>query len=120
MTLDHIRLIGQRRVGLENSGNAVSAADMTIEAAGTAIANTAPGGLVTLAHSVLRRGGEDAAAFLNRGAITALDVSLDGFAPPQGAKAPLVGVLRGERWQRLHNPPFSLFILGWFDITPPG
>ena len=99
VTLDHVRLSGQRRIGLENSGNAVSAADLTIEAAGTAIANTAPGGLVTLTHSVLRRGGEDGSAFLNRGAITALGVSLDGFAPPAGATTPLTGVLRGERWQ---------------------
>ena len=59
VTLDHVRLTGQHRVGLQNSGNAVSAADLTIETAGTAIANTAPGGLVTLTHSVLRRGGED-------------------------------------------------------------
>ena len=48
VTLDHIRLSGQRRVGLANDGNAVAAADLTILAAGTAIANTAPGGLVVL------------------------------------------------------------------------
>jgi hypothetical protein len=125
VTLDHVRLTGQHRVGLENSGNAVSAADLTVEAAGTAIANTAPGGLVTLTHSVLRRGGEDGSAFLNRGAITALDVSLDGFAPPEGAKTPLVGVLRGERWQPQAlafdpalpaSPPSDDPVAGWRNV----
>src|SRR5690349_7262097 len=79
MTLEHVTLEGQRGIGLENNGNAVSAADLTIAAAGTAIANQAPGGLVTLTDSVLRRASEDATALLNRGAVVAHDVTLDGF-----------------------------------------
>jgi hypothetical protein len=59
VTLDHVRLSGQRRVGLANDGNAVAAADLTILAE-AAIANTAPGGLVVLTESTLRRGGEGA------------------------------------------------------------
>ncbi len=103
VTLDHVRLTGQR-IGLTNAGNSVAAADLTINADGTAIANTAPGGLVTLTHSVLLRGNEGADAFANHGVVVANGVSLEGFARPDGAAAPLVGVLRGTQWQPRHVP----------------
>ena len=98
VTLDDVRLIGQRRMGLANSSNAVSAAHLTVEGAPTAIANTAPNGLVALTDSVLKRGVDSGQAFLNRGAITAFDVTIDGFAPPAGAALPLSGVLRDGQW----------------------
>jgi len=98
VTLDHVKLAGQR-IGLSNAGNSVAATDLTVNAEGTAIANTAPGGLVTLAHSLLQRGGEGADAFANRGVVVAQGVSLEGFTPPDGAATPLVGVLQGTHWQ---------------------
>ena len=48
-------LSGQRDIGLANDGNAVAAADLTIDASATAIANRAPGGLISLTKAVLRR-----------------------------------------------------------------
>ena len=48
ITLDHVTLTGQQRIGLQNASNAVSAADLSIDTPGEAIANTAPGGLVVL------------------------------------------------------------------------
>jgi Pectate lyase superfamily protein len=98
VTLDHVNLTGQR-IGLSNAGNSVAATDLTVNAEGTAIANTAPGGLVTLAHSLLQRGGEGADAFANRGVVVAQGVSLEGFTPPDGAATPLVGVLQRTHWQ---------------------
>ena len=43
VTLDHVSLGGQRDIGLANDGNAVTAADLTIDASATAIANTRAG-----------------------------------------------------------------------------
>ncbi len=102
VTLDHVRLGGQRRIGLANDGNAVAAADLTIDASATAIANRAPGGLITLTKAVLRRSGEGATALSNRGTVVAHGVALEGFAPPDGAGAPLAGVWQGEQWQAEH------------------
>ena len=99
VTLDHVTLDGQRQVGLINDGNAVSAADLTIAAAHVAIVNSAPGGLVSLTHSVLRRASDDATPLQNRGVVVAHDVTLDGFAPPQGANNALSGFWQGDRWQ---------------------
>ena len=112
VTLDHVTLTGQHRIGLANSSNAVSAADLTVASAAIAVANTAPSGLVALTHSTLRGGGKDVQAFRNEGAISAFDVTLDGLAPPDGATAhaPLVGVLQGGHWQPHQRPP---------DITLP-
>lgn len=107
ITLDHVRLDGQRRLGLANAANAVSAANLTITATGTAIANHSVKGLVTLTDSVLRRGSEDAAALRNDGAIMAYDVSFDGFATPDATAAPLFGFWQGERWQPQH-PSFGM------------
>jgi hypothetical protein len=103
VTLDHIRLSAQRRVGLANDGNAIAAADLTILTAGTAIANTAPGGLVVLTGSILRRGSEDAEALLNHGTITAYGLLLEGFRSPGGSPAPTFGTLQGEQWRQ--QPP---------------
>jgi hypothetical protein len=102
MTLDDVRLIGQHRIGLANSSNAVSAAHLTVESAPIAIANTAPNGLVALTDSVLKRGAVGRRAFQNRGAITAFGLQLDGLAAPDRATSPLTGVLRSDRWHP-HN-----------------
>ena len=99
ITLDHVRLSGQRRVGLANDGNAVAAADLTIFATGTAIANVAPGGLVVLTGSTLRRGSEGAEALLNRGMVAAYGLSLEGFISPGGSPTQLFGTLQGEQWR---------------------
>jgi hypothetical protein len=105
VTLDHVRLSGQRRVGLANANNSVAAADLTIDAAGTAIMNSAPGGLVSLTHSVLRRADEGADPLLNRSSVVMYGVSLSGFAPPAEAAMPLVGVFDDMQW---HQHPRSL------------
>jgi hypothetical protein len=59
VTLDHIRLSGQRRIGLQNAGNAVAAADLVADTP-TPVDNSAPGGLVVLTDAVLRPRSEDA------------------------------------------------------------
>jgi hypothetical protein len=41
---------------------------------------------------------------VNRGVVVANGVSLEGFAPPDGAATPLVGVLQAAHWQRRHAP----------------
>lgn len=107
ITLDHVLLSGQRRIGLSDANNSVAAADLTIDAARTAIANTAPGGLVTLTHSVLQRADEGADLMRNRSAVVAYGVSLPGFAPPAGAVTPLVGVFDNGHWQP-HRLPLDL------------
>ncbi len=99
VTLDHIRLSGQRRIGLANDGNAVAAADLEITADGTAIANTSPGGLVALTNSRLRRNAEGSEALLNNGVIASYGVSLEGFASPGDAAQPLFGTWQGKQWQ---------------------
>src|SRR5579863_6011646 len=52
MTLDHVRLSDQRKVGLRNSGNAVSVAHLTDDAP-TPVANADPFGLITLVDAAL-------------------------------------------------------------------
>ena len=52
MTLDHVHLGGQRKVGLRNSGNAVSAAHLVVDAP-TPIANADAFGLITLVDAAL-------------------------------------------------------------------
>ena len=99
VTLDHVRLGGQRDIGLANDGNAVTAADLTIDAPATAIANRAPGGLIALTKTVLRRNGEGATALSNHGSVVAHGVMLEGFAPPDGAGGSLKGVWQGEQWK---------------------
>jgi hypothetical protein len=59
VTLDHVRLSGQRRIGLQNAGNEVAAADLVADAP-TPVANAAPGGLVVLTDAALRARPEDA------------------------------------------------------------
>ncbi|HEY1931247.1 MAG TPA: glycoside hydrolase family 55 protein [Acetobacteraceae bacterium] len=104
MTLNDVRLIGQHRIGLADDSNAVSAAHLTIESAPIAIANAAPNGLVTLTDSVLRRGANGQRAFLNRGAIAAFDLQLDGL---DATASPLTGVLLRDQWHghRLQPAP---------------
>jgi hypothetical protein len=99
MTLDHVSLEGQRDVGLANDGNAVTAADLRVDATATAIANQGAGGLVSLTNAVLRRGGEESVPLINRGTVVAHGVLLDGFATPDGGRGQLVGVWQGDQWQ---------------------
>ena len=99
VTLEDVTLRGQHRIGLANDGNSVAAADLRVEAAATAIANTGPGGMVSLTGSVLRRASEGADAMINNGVIVARGVTLDGFASPPGAVSPLVGFWRGQQWK---------------------
>jgi hypothetical protein len=57
---------------------------------------------------VLQRGSEGADAMTNHGVVVANVLSLEGFAPPDGAATPLVGVLHGTQWQPRHalsDPP---------------
>jgi hypothetical protein len=58
ITLDHVHLSGQRAVGLRNDGNAVSAAHLDIDAP-TPIANSDPGGLITLVDAALHAPAEE-------------------------------------------------------------
>lgn len=104
ITMDHVRLLHQRKIGLANDSNSIAAADLTIDAAGTAIANTAPGGIVTLTNSVLRRSSEGAEAMSNSGVIVARDVSLDGFSAPPNAASPLTGFWQGQSWHHEQSP----------------
>jgi hypothetical protein len=105
VTMDHVRLLNQRKTGLANDSNAIAAADLTIDAAGTAIANTAPGGLIALTNSVLRRASEGAEAMSNSGMIVARGVSLDGFSPPPNANLPLAGFWQGQSWNHEQSQP---------------
>ena len=57
VTLDHVRLEGQRDYGLVNARNSISAAHLTVTAPGIAVANTAQDGLIVLTDSELRRTG---------------------------------------------------------------
>jgi hypothetical protein len=115
VTLEHVALRHQRLIGLANDGNSIAAADLTIDAPGTAIANTAPGGLVSLTNSTLRRASEGSEPVANNGTIVAHGVMLDGFAPPEGATLPLNGVWQGQQWQ----PKQSRVDLTLVDAPPP-
>ena len=48
MTLDHVDLTGQKHIGLENDGNAISANRLTFSGPGTPVVNRAAGGLILL------------------------------------------------------------------------
>ena len=102
ITLDHVALAGQQRIGLENASNAVSAADLTIDTPGEALANTAPGGLVVLAHSRLSGKTADGGPLTNHGAVLADDVRVS----PNNAV--LHGVFQGGDFRALPLPPLSL------------
>lgn len=104
VTLDHVRLSGQRSIGLANDSNAIAATDLTVQSEGTAIANTSPNGLVVLTHSTLQRSGEGAEALLNRGIVTAYGLALQGFRAPDGASSPLFGALQGMQWRQQPLP----------------
>jgi hypothetical protein len=105
VTMDHVKLLDQLKTGLANDSNAIAAADLTIDAAGTAIANTAPGGMIALTNSVLRRTSEGAEALSNSGVIAARNVSLDGFSPPPNATLPLAGFWQGQSWHHEQSQP---------------
>ena len=87
VTLDHIHLSGQRKIGLQNTGNAVAAADLITDAP-TPVTNTAPGGLVVLADAVLRTGPGD----------TSPGDTSPGDTSPRDA--PISGVFHGAQWQK--------------------
>jgi hypothetical protein len=101
ITLDHVTLTGQQRIGLQNASNAVSAADLSIDTPGEAIANAAPGGLVVLAHSRLS-GHAPGGPIANQGAVFADDVRVS----PNNAV--LNGVFQGGKFQAASLPPLSL------------
>lgn len=107
ITLDHVTLTDQQRIGLQNDSNAVSAADLTIDTPGEAIANTTPGGLVVLAHSQLA-GRAVGGPISNRGSVLADDVRVS----PNNAV--LHGVFQEGKFQAMALPPLSLP-----DAPPP-
>ena len=102
VTLDHVRLEGQRAFGLVNDRNSIAAAHLTIASAGTAIANTAPEGLIALTDSELRQTGEGD-ALANRGVIVTRRLSLLSYPSPSGAAsaARLTGVFNEGSWRSL-------------------
>jgi len=101
ITLDRVRLEGQRIIGLVNDGNAVSAAHLTVVGGATAVANTAPGGLIALIDSDLRRAGGAGKALDNRGVVVVRRLALAGYPPPPVAAAdhPLTGVFDAGKFQ---------------------
>ena len=115
VTIDRVRLEGQREAGLVNDRNAISAARLSIAATGTAIANNAPEGLIVLVDSELRRAGGESEPFNNRGTIVARGLSLNGYKPPPGASGSLLnGILSSEPWRPLPAPDGSSL-----DDAPP-
>ena len=84
VTLDHVRLEGQRGFGLVNDSDVVSAAHLTVDATGTALANRTPKGLIVLTDSALRRVGGEGDPLENRGVIVARRLALDGYPAPSG------------------------------------
>jgi hypothetical protein len=107
VTLDHVTLTDQQRIGLQNASNAVSAAGLTIDTRGEAIANTAPDGLVVLANSQLA-GQAKSGPINDRGAILADDLRLSP------ANERLNGVYQGAHFQATPLPPVALP-----DAPPP-
>jgi hypothetical protein len=118
VTMDHVRLLDQFKTGLANESNAIAASDLTIDAAGTAIANTAPGGMIALTNSILRRASEGAEAMSNRGVIVARGVSFDGFSAPPDAPLPLAGYWQGQSWH--HEQSQSVPLLADSPAPPAG
>jgi hypothetical protein len=100
VTLDHVRLEDQRDIGLANDRNAIAAAHLSVETGGTAVANTAPGGLIVLANSRLRRSGGESDPFDNRGAILAHGLALEGYQPMPGGDR-ISAVFSNGQWQAL-------------------
>ncbi len=108
VTLDHVRLEGQSRIGLDNDSNEVAAAHLTIGSAPTAIANTSAKGLIVLDNSTLRRAAEEtdppgSPPWQNRGVIVAHGLTLDGYPPPAGIDHAqrLRGILSQDQWRTL-------------------
>jgi hypothetical protein len=92
ITLDHIDLHGQHKIGLENTDNAISAAHVTIDTPGQPIVNRSPKGLIVLVQSDIADAGE-ADAMANRGTVVA-----DGLRLP-GKSEPVTGVFQDARLQ---------------------
>ena len=99
VTLDHVRLMGQREIGLVNDQNSIAAAHLTISSGATAIANTAPEGLITLTDSELKQAGGEGEALANRGVIVTRRLSLEGYPSPD--QAVLTGVFQAAAWTSL-------------------
>jgi hypothetical protein len=113
ITLDHVSLTGQQRIGLQNASNAVSAADLTIQTQGEALANTSRDGLVVVAHGQLT-GRAAGNAIANQGAILADDVRV---APRDAA---LKGVFQAGSFQPTSLPPLALPEAPAAPNDPPG
>ncbi len=102
MTLDHVRLRGQRRAGLVNDANVVSAADLVVEDAAEPVVNLSPKGLIVLVGGRVAGG---LAAIRNIGAVTVLGLDAGPGAPA------LWGVLSGAA--------FTPHPAGQFDAVLP-
>jgi hypothetical protein len=124
VTIDHVRLQGQSEAGLANDRNSIAASHLTIASGGTAIANTAPEGLIVLADSELRQTGGEGEALNNRGVIVARRLSLQGYPSLGGDLSN--GVFRAGTWRSLPEgneialddapPPASDPVRDWANV----
>ncbi len=130
MTLEDIRLRGQRVAGLRNAGNALSVHTLDIAGTAPALLNTEAGGLIVLADSRLQSAGP---VLWNQGVVVLRDSRLSGAALPAGiaaSGAPLTGVLTAGSWQPIHpawriaaaDPPPVLRTpsASWARVGPSG
>jgi len=100
VTLDRVRLEGQRETGLVNDHNAISAARLSIVANETAMSNLSPDGLIVLMDSDLRRAAGESELLFNRGTIVARGLVLDG--------SPRTGAWHAQAWQPWNTRAVSL------------
>ncbi len=100
VTLDRVRLEGQRETGLINDHNAISAARLSISASETAISNLSPDGLIVLVDSELRRAAGESELLFNRGTIVARGVTLDDSSR--------TGAWHAQSWQPWNTRAVSL------------
>jgi len=102
LTLDHIRLADQRKVGLRNDQNALAIRDIEIRGPAPAIVNAGNRGFLAIEDGLLDPAGgarELAAAIDNAGLAVIRDVKL------KGGDGSLNGVLEGRTQWRPAAPP---------------
>ena len=130
LTLEHIRLEGQRGAAIRNDQNALSMQDLTVEGHAPAIVNTGPEGFIAIdgGHFHLTGNpGDIASAVQNAGIVVTRNLALD--RSPQAGTVHLTGVLEGaSRWRLTTEPawlpqsaddppPVRVPIAQWANVT---
>jgi hypothetical protein len=113
VTMDHLRLSGQRLIGLRNTDNLVALHDLEIRVASATVVplvNASPAGEIVIDGGVIR--GRVAVAATNAGGLYVRDLEVAGadtfLSTRAGPGAVVDGVFTGDRRVGPASPPWAL------------